>query len=191
MSKNAESFVAVSIITEGDTPFNGSILAAGFAVVGEPKERTSMIVRPLFAPGARKPKDPPELDQLRLKAQNEGITGPAFCKRVAALATHVKEKYGCPVLACHPSGEVMTWLRYYFYAYGEKDPFSPTSSVIDLRSYWWGMEGGPFYATGLNSTKGIIWPEGEPAETWDVEERAVRLAEIMSRSRARREKKGF
>ena len=170
-----ELYVAADVEADGPIPGPYSMISLGLAVAGRPDLTFYTELRPIsddFVPQALAVSG---LDRDRLLRE-----APTAEEAMTAAARWVNDlrAIGRPVFLAAPAVYDGMFVHWYFERFAGGNPFGPTGSGVDLRSYWMGLTGGEWYATRNGDIKRILGVTGVQ-HTHHAGQDAAELAEIF------------
>jgi len=171
-----ELYIATDIEADGPIPGPYSMLSLGMSIVGDPKRCFYTELRPIsdqFVPEALAVSG---LDRQRLARE---APPPEQAMRAAAGWLKSLRKQGRPVFLAGPAVWDGMFVHWYFVRFLGHNPFGPTGSGIDLRSYWMGLQGCGWFATQSSKIKHALKLDKLP-HTHHAGEDAAELATVFA-----------
>ena len=173
--KLPEFYIATDVEADGPIPGPYSMLSLGMAVVGQPALRFYTEIRPIshdFVPEALAVAG---LDRDRLLRE---APTPEVAMANAARWVNGLRQQGRPVFLAGPAVWDGMFVHWYFIKFTAKSPCGQTSSGIDLRSYWMGLQGIEWVESNKGAIKRTLQLQGLP-HTHHAGEDAAELAAIF------------
>jgi hypothetical protein len=170
-----ELYVAVDVESDGPIPGPYSMLSLGMAVTGQPDLNFYTELKPISDDFVPESLTLSGLDRDQLI--NEA---PAAEDAMAAARRWVEDlkAVGRPVFLAAPAVYDGMFVHWYFMRFTGSNPFGPTGSGIDLRSYWMGLTGGEWHAARNGDIKRLVGITGV-LHTHHAGQDATELAEIF------------
>jgi len=177
-----ELYVAADVEADGPIPGPYSMISLGLAVAGRPDLTFYTELRPIsddFVPQALAVSG---LDRDRLLRE-----APTAEEAMTAAARWVNDlrAIGRPVFLAAPAVWDGMFVHWYFTRFTGRSPFGATGSGVDLRSYWMGLTGCEWVATGKGRIKHALGLTALP-HTHHAGEDAAELAQVFDAVRRSR-----